>query len=221
MSSGNSLKNAENILSQQPSSNQQQQQQQFQSHDIGIRIQKKLLGRMMSNKTMAKTLIDSDSARLMDNLHRLCKLYCRQENLSASKETADKVVKYLMKITIKVAILIMNHQLDNDEMFRMTKIQRSIRSILMTIVSFHEVDFSYDCQYLQKQMQTCCTELKQLIRSHLSDKSQRRIDFVFDFLGCSEFLDRFFTTTDPNDGTWFELKSSIVKDINHLLERKN
>lgn len=98
MSSGNSLKKAENILSQQPSSNQQQQQ--FQSHDIGIRIQKKLLGRMMSNKTMAKTLIDSDSARLMDNLHKLCKLYCRQENLSASKETADKVVKYLMKVNL-------------------------------------------------------------------------------------------------------------------------
>lgn len=109
MSSGNSLKNAENILSQQPSSNQQQQQQQFQSHDIGIRIQKKLLGRMMSNKTMAKTLIDSDSARLMDNLHKLCKLYCRQENLSASKETADKVVKYLMKVNLFEFVDILNN----------------------------------------------------------------------------------------------------------------
>lgn len=115
----------------------------------------------------------------------------------------------------------MNHQFDNDEMFQVTKIQRSIRSILMTIVSFHEVDFSYDRQYLQKQMQTCNVELQQLIRTHLSDKSQRRIDFVFQFLGRSEFLDRFFTTTDPTDEIWFELKASIVKDINHLLESKN
>ncbi|XP_046915714.2 tumor necrosis factor alpha-induced protein 8-like protein sigmar [Dermatophagoides farinae] len=216
------------------SDNQQQQPPQpppppstFQSHDIGLRIQKKLFGRMMSNKTMAKTLIDSDSTCLMDNLHRLCKLYCRQHDdkivSSGPKEIADKIVKYLMKITIKVAILVMNHQLDNDEMYRMAKIQHSIRSILMTIVSFHQVDFSYERQYLQQQMQKCKTELKQLIQRHLSEKSQKRIDFVFDFLGHSEFLDSFFTATTNNsmDKQWLEMKATIVEDINRLLERKN
>lgn len=112
------------------SDNQQQQPPQpppppstFQSHDIGLRIQKKLFGRMMSNKTMAKTLIDSDSTCLMDNLHRLCKLYCRQHDdkivSSGPKEIADKIVKYLMKVDtefvdLRQIIITCHTHLDNN-----------------------------------------------------------------------------------------------------------
>lgn len=46
----------------------------FKSKDLGMRIQKKILSRMVS-KNIAKTFIDGTTASLLDNLYRLCKLH--------------------------------------------------------------------------------------------------------------------------------------------------
>jgi hypothetical protein len=45
----------------------------FKSRDIGLRAQKKLLGRMTSHKGMVKAFIDDNSGQLLDNLYRLVK----------------------------------------------------------------------------------------------------------------------------------------------------
>lgn len=89
----------------------------------------------------------------------------------------------------------------------------------MTIVSFHEVEFSYDRNYLTDLLEACRKQLKQLINTHLSDKSLNRVDNIFDYFTNTNFLDRFFTTNDPKDA-FFRIKQTIIDDINLLLDRK-
>lgn len=95
---------------------QPDKKESFRSKDISIKIQKKLFGSMLTNKTMVKTLFDQDSAQLMDNLHHICKLFCKEsspsticwpnnnEKLSklSSKDIADKIIKHLIKVSYPI-----------------------------------------------------------------------------------------------------------------------
>lgn len=45
---------------------------EFRAKDIGLRVQKKLASKI-SNKTVAKTLLDDTTSQILDNLYRLCK----------------------------------------------------------------------------------------------------------------------------------------------------
>ncbi|KAJ8877223.1 hypothetical protein PR048_021677 [Dryococelus australis] len=47
----------------------------FKARDIGLRAQKKILGRMMANKNIAKVFIDDTTSSLLDNVYRLSKAY--------------------------------------------------------------------------------------------------------------------------------------------------
>ena len=45
---------------------------EFKAKDIGMRTQKKLASKL-SNKTVAKMLVDDNTSKLLDNLCLLCK----------------------------------------------------------------------------------------------------------------------------------------------------
>lgn len=47
----------------------------FKARDIGLRAQKKILGRMAANKNTRKMFIDDNTASLLDNLYRMIRLY--------------------------------------------------------------------------------------------------------------------------------------------------
>jgi hypothetical protein len=67
----------------------------FKAKDIGLRAQKKILSRMAS-KNMAKVFIDETAASLLDNLYRLTK------QQYGSKKDAEKLIKNIIKIVIKL-----------------------------------------------------------------------------------------------------------------------
>ena len=108
----------------------------------------------------------------------------------------------------------------------------------MIIVSFHEVDFSYDRGYLITQFESFRNALKKLIRPHLSEKSCHRVDLIMNFFTNPKFLDRFFATplnnnsqsnVDYGEGAntiegpvcdpIFKIRSDLIRDINNLLDR--
>ena len=70
----------------------------FKAKDIGLRAQKKILSRMAS-KNIAKVFIDETTASLLDNVYRLTK----QQH--GSKKDAEKLVKNIIKIVIKIGNL--------------------------------------------------------------------------------------------------------------------
>ena len=84
----------------------------------------------------------------------------------------------------------------------------------MTVISFYEVDFTFDKNFLVKSMNECSSLLKQLVQRHLTEKSLDRIDMVFQFFGNPEFLTVLF---QPN-GPYKETLSHMVDDLNILLD---
>uniref|UniRef100_T1JFQ3 Tumor necrosis factor alpha-induced protein 8-like protein n=1 Tax=Strigamia maritima TaxID=126957 RepID=T1JFQ3_STRMM len=174
---------------------------------MGMRAQKKILGRM-SNRSMAKVFIDDTTGNLLDNLHRVVRLR------SESKKEAEKVIKNVIKIVVKIGILYRNDQFNKEELLLVERFKRKFHSTAMTVVSFYEVDYSYDRNFLVQSLNECCAMLTQLVRPHLTDKSIARIDHVFRFFTDNELLEKLFR----KDGEYRRLMSKIVADMHKLME---
>lgn len=84
----------------------------------------------------------------------------------------------------------------------------------MAIISFFEVDFSFDLPYLQKSLSESQDALKQIVQRHLTDKSLGRIDEVFEFFSDSRLLETAFRPDSP----YREIMSKIVADMNTAME---
>jgi len=181
----------------------------FDSKGVGLRTQKKLLGKMATKK-IAKVFIDETSARLLDNLYKLAKEY------ATSKKTAEKLMKDLIKTVIKIGILYRNEQFNDEEIDIIMQFQKKFRTVAMTVISFFEVDFTFDKNFLCRHLTECGTMLKQLVQRHLTEKSLGRIDNVFGFFSSAVFLEAVFR----QDGVYQEILTRIVKDL-HLLVENN
>ena len=179
----------------------------FDSKNLAIRAQKKLLGKM-SSKKIAKIFIDDTSARLLDNVYKLVKEY------TGSKKLAEKHTKDLIKTVIKVGILYRNDQFSDDEIVLAEDFKKKFRTVSMTVISYYEIDFSFDKNFLAKALNECKTMLKQLVQRHLTDKSQTRIDNVF-----NTFLDTaLLETVFHPDSKHRPILGRIVEDLNSMLE---
>ncbi|EEC14301.1 tumor necrosis factor induced protein, putative [Ixodes scapularis] len=181
---------------------------EFRAKDIGLRAQKKLLSRM-SNKTVAKAFIDDVSAGLLDSLYRLVK------QLTGNKKDAEKLTKNMIKMVVKVGVLHRNEQFSPEELQLGRDLQRKLRSLAMSVVSFHEVDYSYDRQYLLGAVQECGALLKDLVRHHLTPKSLVRVDHVFGFFGTPETLDAVFRA----DSVHRDSLARVVADLHKALDQ--
>lgn len=173
---------------------------------MGLRAQKKLLGKMASKK-IAKVFIDDTAGRLLDNMFKISKSY-------ADKKTSEKVMNHLIKTVIKIGILYRNDQFTSEEIGIAEQFKKKFRSIIMTVISFYEVDFSFDKNYLSRALLECSTLLKMLIQNHLTDKSQQRIDNVFGFYSNTDFLEALFQP----EGPFRDVLSRMVTDLHILLE---
>ncbi len=179
----------------------------FDSKGLGLRAQKKLLGKM-SSKRIAKAFIDDVSARLLDNVYRLIKEY------TGSKKQAEKYTKDLIKIVIKVGILYRNDQFSSDEIEMASEFKKKFRTVAMTVISFYEVDFSFDSKFLSKGLNECRTMLQNLVRPHLTDKSLGRIDHIFNLYEDPAFLEAIFASDSKHRPTL----GKVVEDLNHMIE---
>ena len=179
----------------------------FDSKSLGLRAQKKLLGKM-ANKKIAKSFIDDTSGRLLDNLYKTAKEY-------SDKKTAEKVMKDMIKTVIKIGILYRNNQFSSDELGIAETFKKKFRTFAMTVVSFYEVDFTFDKNFLHTSLEECSALLKQLVERHLTDKSLGRIENVFGFFGNPTFLETLFHV---NNTVYRELLGKIVQDVNKMME---
>ncbi|XP_070507232.1 tumor necrosis factor alpha-induced protein 8-like protein isoform X2 [Chironomus tepperi] len=180
----------------------------FKAKDIGLRAQKKILSRMAS-KNVAKVFIDETTSSLLDNVYRLTK------QQYGSKKDAEKLVKNIIKIVIKIAILQKNNCFTEDETKKTDTFYKKFLKLQMSIISFFEVDFSFDLNYLQKLISEIHQLLKDIVRNHLTDKSLARIDEIFDCFNDPQFLESIFR----HDGPHKEVMAKICEDLNKILEQ--
>lgn len=180
----------------------------FKAKDIGLRAQKKILSRMAS-KNIAKVFIDETASSLLDNVYRLTK------QQFGSKKEAEKLVKNIIKIVIKLAILQKNDVFTEDETRKINTFYQKFLKLQMSIISFFEVDFSFDLNYLQKLISEVHQILREIVRSHLSDKSLNKIDEIFDSFNNPQFLESIFKPDSPHR----EVMGKVVADLNKIMEQ--
>lgn len=183
---------------------------EFKAKDIAMRAQKKFLSHV-SSKSVAKVFIDDTAGSLLDNVYRLVK------NITGNKKDAEKITKNIIKMVVKVGVLHRNNKFSAEEMNLASQFKKKFHSVAMAIISFHEVDFSYDRQFLTGNLRDCSSLLRGLVKNHLTDKSLGRIDHVFGFFTQPDVLDAVF----KRDGEHREVLGKIVTDLHRSLEDGN
>lgn len=162
----------------------------------------------MAGKNMAKIFIDDVTASLLDNLYRLAKQY------SGNKKEAEKLIKNVIKVVIKLGVLHRNNLLSDEDMKAAEKFKNKFRVVGMTIISFYEVDFSYDRNYLIQALLESQKILQSIICKHLTDKSFNRVENVFSFFANASFLDAIFR----RDSQYRDALGRVVNDLNKAIE---
>ena len=107
-----------------------------------------------------------------------------------------------------------NDQFSEEEIKMAQSFKQKFNSLTMTVISFWEVDFTYDQKFVTTSIEECRKLLQDIIARHLTDKSKGRVDLVFNTLGEPDFLNTVFKKQDP-------IKShmdSIVQDLHKLID---
>ena len=182
----------------------------FDSKGLGLRAQKKLLGKM-SSKKIAKVFIDDTTARVLDNAFKILKDYL------PAKKDADKILKYTIKTVVKIGILYRNDQFNAEELKVAESFKQKFHSVSMTVVSFYTVDFTYDKQFLAHSVEECRELLQELVKRHLTDKSKARIDIIFETFNDPTLMDLLFT----GDGKYKDFMDKVTADMNTLMDEGN
>ncbi|XP_048732642.1 tumor necrosis factor alpha-induced protein 8-like isoform X2 [Ostrea edulis] len=182
----------------------------FDAKGFGLRAQKKLLGKM-SSKKIVKHFIDDTTSEVLDNAFKIMK------DFTGDKKQAEKLLKYLIKTIIKVGILYRNDQFNAEELQVAETFKSKFHSLAMTVVSFHEVEFTYEKPFLKSSIDECRQLLQSLIQRHLTDKSKGRADTVFNFFTKDELMDALFNPSGPHK----KEMDSITADMHKMMDDGN
>ncbi|NP_001279262.1 tumor necrosis factor alpha-induced protein 8 isoform X2 [Callorhinchus milii] len=182
----------------------------FNSKSLAVQAQKKILGKMAS-KSIATALVDDNSSEVLDELYKTTKEFTQ------NKKEAEKIIKNLIKMVIKLGVLFRNNQFNDEETMLMEKFKKKLHQLAMTIVSFHQVDFTFDRNVLSKLLNECRDMLHQVIQRHLTAKSHGRINHVFNHFADCEFLAALYNPF----GLYKNNLHKICNGVNKMLDDGN
>ncbi|XP_038186491.1 tumor necrosis factor alpha-induced protein 8 isoform X1 [Arvicola amphibius] len=182
----------------------------FNSKNLAVQAQKKILGKMVS-KSIATTLIDDTSSEVLDELYRVTKEYTQ------NKKEAERVIKNLIKTVIKLAVLHRNNQFNQDELALMEKFKKKVHQLAMTVVSFHQVEYTFDRNVLSRLLNECRELLHEVIQRHLTAKSHGRVNHVFDHFSDCDFLAALYNPF----GKFKPHLQKLCDGINKMLDEEN
>jgi len=182
----------------------------FKASVVAYEVQKSFANKFFSNKSVVKSLIDDTSGKLLDNLYLMIKLHTK------NKEESKKVVKNIIKISVKIGMLQRGDKFSNEEKDNLIKIQKNLRTIAMTLISFYQVDHTYDRGFIIKYLSDLEDLLKKLISPHLTDKSVGRVEQVFGVVKNPDLLDGLYIPKKNEELR--EIMSRLVEDMNTCME---
>ena len=183
------------------------EEEEVPSKTLGIRIQGKLASKM-SSKGLAKQIVDGPTSVIIDYCYRIAKLYLQ------SKKDAEKVMKNIIKIVVKIALLYRNGLFTKEELAIVEQFQRKFKTISKAIISFYEVDFTYDKDFLCRVIKDSQELLDSFVKAHLTEKSMKRIEHVYNLYTDPNLLDAVF---EPNS-KYRPFLGSICTSLNLLID---
>ncbi|KAM8826873.1 tumor necrosis factor, alpha-induced protein 8-like protein 2 B [Synchiropus splendidus] len=179
----------------------------FSSKDLAMKAQKKILSSMAS-KSSVQMFIDDTTSEILDELYRVSREHCQ------NKAEAQKVIKDLVKIAVKIGVLFRNNCFNRDELCVAQDFKKKLHQGAMTAISFYEVDFTFD-QSVMSELLSCCRDLLlKLVQAHLKPKSHGRINHVFNHYSDPELLSRLYEPSGPLRPNL----TRICSGLNKLLE---
>eukprot|EP01147_Barroeca_monosierra_P006086 gene6086-7372_t len=156
------------------------------SKSLALRFQKKMLGMTVKSKEKVRGYIDDTTSDLLDLLYDFA------VTDTGDDKVAKKVLKDTIKIMVKIGLLISKSQFSEKELGLLENFRKKVKHGALTIVSYHEVAFTYDQEYLSRTIQESRDILQQVIARHLTDKSKARVNNVFGYYGDGERLTRLY-----------------------------
>ncbi|GMS98631.1 hypothetical protein PENTCL1PPCAC_20806, partial [Pristionchus entomophagus] len=173
---------------------------------LAVRMQKKLAGKLASNKRLSKQVLPDRASALFESLHALLR-DC------VEKEQADKLAKYAMKLALKVGVLARNGLLDGErEQEKLVKVKNHCHALALAVCSFATVAYSYERDYIVPLCETLRADLAPIVDYQLSDKSSARLAFFFDTLCTPAVMDELFRPAHD------KLLKRFAADIDALIE---
>lgn len=179
----------------------------FSSKDLAMQAQKKILSHM-ANKSVVHMFIDDTSNEIMDELYRVSKEY------TGNRSEAQKVIKDMIKIAVKIGVLYRHNCFSPEELGMAQDFKKKLHQGAMTAISFHEVDFTFDKIVMSEILTGCRDLLLKLVNTHLKPKSHGRINHVFNHYADPELLTKLY---DPN-GPFRPNLTKICTGLNKMIE---
>ncbi|KAL2084500.1 hypothetical protein ACEWY4_020018 [Coilia grayii] len=179
----------------------------FSSKDMAMKAQKKILSQMAS-KSVVQMFVDDTSSEILDELYRVSKEY------TGNKTEAQKVIKDLIKIAVKVGVLFRHNRFTPEELTIAQNFKKKLHQGAMTAISFYEVDFTFEKSVLSEILTDCRDMLLKLVEKHLTPKSHGRINHVFNHYSDTELLAQLYNP----DGPFKPHLTNICNGLNKLLE---
>ncbi|XP_012358926.2 tumor necrosis factor alpha-induced protein 8-like protein 1 [Nomascus leucogenys] len=162
----------------------------FSTKSLALQAQKQLLSKMAS-KAVVAALVDDTSSEVLDELYRATREF------TCSRKEAQKMLKNLVKVALKLGLLLRGDQLGGEELALLRRFRHRARCLAMTAVSFHQVDFTFDRRVLAAGLLECRDLLHEAVGPHLTAKSHGRINHVFGHLADCDFLAALYGPAEP------------------------
>lgn len=146
--------------------------------------------------------MDARINRILNNLHILI------EGFSHNTDTADRMIKKIIKSVIKFQVLYNNRNVmfNQDDLRLLTIFHEQFEEIMETIFELYDSDFMLRRLLLRSKCNDCQNLLHKIIGNRLTQKSHDRIDFIFNLMSNKEFLKYVFDSKS-------NLNHAIIKEI--------
>ena len=95
----------------------------------------------------------------------------------------------MIKISVKIGMLQRGEKFSQEEKEQLVQIQMNLRVVAKTLITFHQLEHTYDRSFLTMYMEELETSLKNLVRPHLTEKSVRRVEQVLRQLSTLKIID--------------------------------
>jgi hypothetical protein len=141
--------------------------------------EKKMASKLASKSSVRAATLDEDTAALLDHLSEFI-------TEASGKETAHEVKKDMIKVVVKIALLLKNDLLSNEEIEILRSLRRKLSTTVNMMITFEETPFTYDGEFLEESFQECRDLCVKIVAKHLTEKSVARTNLVFNYFADPE-----------------------------------
>ena len=135
---------------------------------------------------------------------------------TSNKKESEKTTQNIIKISIKIGLLLRGDKFSPEEREVLVKSQKILHTVAMTLVSFFEVDHTYDRNFLVTNLTELESLLKSLITKHLTEKSVSRVEQIFGVVKTPDFLDNIYVPKKNKEMR--DQMTLLVGDIHKCLQ---